>query len=157
INPSEIEIPENGPMVYEFEVEVRPQFDLPNYKGITLKRPTMTFSEADIDREQRRLLEPHGQIVPKGDKAKVEIADFIVADMTAKLNGQGMNTVKETQLRVDPRLALRDGVAEKFGDQMNGAKAGDSRETDIILSDAVADANLRGQTVKATFDIKEVK
>ena len=157
INPSEIDIPDEGPMIYEFEVEVRPQFDLPNYKGITLKRPTMSFSEADIDREQRRLLEQYGQIVPKGDKAKVEIGDFIVADMTARFNGNVMNTVKETQIRVDPRLALRDGVAEKFGEQMKGAKAGESRDVDIVLSDAVADANLRGQTVKATFDIKEVK
>jgi len=33
LDPSKIVIPADGPMVYEFEVEVRPQFDLPNYKG----------------------------------------------------------------------------------------------------------------------------
>ncbi len=157
IDPAKIDIPKEGPMIYEFEVEVRPQFDLPNYKGITLKRPIMTFTDADIDREERRLLEQHGQIVPKGDKASVEIGDFIVADMTAKLDGNTLNTVKETQLRVDPRLALRDGVAERFGEQLKGAKTGQTREVDIVLSDAVADANLRGRTVKATFSIKEVK
>jgi trigger factor len=157
IDPAKIDIPDSGPMIYEFEVEVRPQFDLPNYKGITLKRPTMTFTEADVDRELRRLLEQHGQIVPKGDKAIVEIGDFIVADMVASLDGNVVNTVQETQLRVDPRLALRDGVAEKFGEQTKGAKAGDKREVDILLSDAVAEASMRGRTVKAMFTIKEVK
>ena len=38
IDPADIEMPHQGPLVYEFEVEVRPQFDLPNYKGLKLKR-----------------------------------------------------------------------------------------------------------------------
>jgi trigger factor len=77
--------------------------------------------------------------------------------MTARLDDKVVNTVKEVQLRVDPRLALRDGVAENFAEQLKGVKSGESRVVDIQLSDAVADANLRGKTVKATFEIKEVK
>src|SRR5262249_36948856 len=127
IDPGKIEIPDDGPMVYEFEVEVRPQFDLPNYKGIKLRRPVQEFTEEDVDKEQRRLLEQYGQIVPKGDGATVETGDFIVADMTARLNDKVVNEVKEAQIRVDPRLALRDGVAENFADQLKGAKVGDSR------------------------------
>src|SRR5262245_30820607 len=157
IDPAKIDIPDDGPMVYEFEVEVRPQFDLPEYKGIKLKRTTHEFTEEEVDKEQKRILEQYGQIVPKGEKAKVEIGDFIVADMTAKLNDKVVNEVKEAQIRVDPRLALRDGVAEKFAEQLTGAKAGDARVVDIHLSDAVADQSMRGQVVKATFAIKEVK
>ena len=41
--------PKQGPLVYEFEVEVRPQFDLPNYKGLKLKRPVH-----DVHRRRRR-------------------------------------------------------------------------------------------------------
>ena len=44
IDPSKIEIPKEGPLIYEFDVEVRPQFDLPNYKGLKLKRPVKTFT-----------------------------------------------------------------------------------------------------------------
>src|SRR5579862_1445287 len=36
IDPLKIELPPQGPLVYEFEVEVRPQFDLPNYKGLKI-------------------------------------------------------------------------------------------------------------------------
>src|SRR5437870_3702563 len=73
IDPLKIDIPKTGPLIYEFDVEVRPQFDLPNYKGLKLKRPVQKFTEADVDREQRRVLEPHGMVVPKGDAATVEI------------------------------------------------------------------------------------
>jgi trigger factor len=157
IDPTRIEIPKEGPMVYEFEVEVRPQFDLPQYKGIKLKRPVMEFSDEDIEREERRLLEPHGTIAPKGDKSPVAVGDFIIADMTAKIGDKTLNEVKDVQLRVDPRLALRDGVAERFGEQMTGAKTGDTRTIDIVLSDTAADADLRGKTVQGVFHIKEVK
>jgi len=34
-----IEIPEQGDFEYEFDVEVRPEFDLPNYHGLTIERP----------------------------------------------------------------------------------------------------------------------
>ncbi len=34
-----IELPEEGDFEYEFDVEVRPEFDLPNYDGLTIKRP----------------------------------------------------------------------------------------------------------------------
>ena len=34
-----IELPEKGPMSFEMDVEVRPQFDVPNYKGLKVKRP----------------------------------------------------------------------------------------------------------------------
>ena len=56
-----IEIPNEGPLVYEFEVEVRPEFDLPSYKGMKIKRPVKEFSQADVDEARRRLLSRDGQ------------------------------------------------------------------------------------------------
>ena len=64
-------IPEEGPFVYEFDVEVRPQFDLPNYKGLKLKRPV-----ADLHRRRRRprknaaSCRRYGQLVPKDGRQR---------------------------------------------------------------------------------------
>jgi trigger factor len=158
IDPTKIEIPENGPLVYEFEVEVRPQFDLPNYKGLKLRRPVQTFTEADIDREERRLLAPFGQVVPKeGASPAVEAGDYVVADIMTQSGGQALNAAKEAVLRVDEQLVFKDGVAEKFAQQLKGARAGDKREVEITLSDVVANPAMRGQKVKAIFEVKEVK
>jgi len=65
LNPHAIKIPDEGPFIYEFEIEVRPEFDLPDYKGLRLRRPIHTFSDAEVETEQKRLLEPYGQLVPK--------------------------------------------------------------------------------------------
>jgi trigger factor len=158
LDPGKIVIPKEGPLVYEFEVEVRPQFELPNYKGLKLKRPVQQFTDDDVQKEKRRLLEPYGQVVPKeGEPPKVEVGDIITCDIVTRLGDQTLNEVKEVRIRVDPRLALKDGVAENFGKAMAGAEPGDTKTVDIKLSDAVANPALKGQTIQATFTIHDVK
>jgi trigger factor len=156
IDPTSIEIPKEGPFIYEFDVEVRPQFDLPEYKGLKLKRPTKTFSDADVAKEERRLLSRYGQLVPK-EHGPIEMEDYITVDLTTRFGDKVIGEMKETVFRVDDRLVFKDGIAEKFAEQTRGAKAGDKREVDITMSDAVAVPELRGRTVKATVEIKDVK
>ena len=155
LHPEQIEIPKDGPLVYEFDVEVRPEFDLPNYKGLRLKRPVRTFSDADVDREVKRLLAPYGQLVPKDGPA--ELDDYLIADLTTRAGDRQIGSAREVTLKVEPRLAFRDGVAERFGAQVAGARAGDTRTVDIALSDRAADPELRGRTVQATVEVKDVK
>jgi trigger factor len=156
IDPGKVEIPPDGPMVYEFEVEVRPQFDLPNYKGLKLRRPVKEFTEDDVVQEERRVLGPYGQLIPK-ENGVAEIGDYVIADVHAKSGDRVITDLKEVKVRVDPQLAFKDGVAKKFGEQIKGAKAGDERKVDISLSDAAADAALRGEILTTTFTIKDVK
>jgi trigger factor len=156
LDPSKIEMPADGPMVYEFDVEVRPQFDLPDYKGLKLKRPIKTFGDEDVRLEQNRLLSSYGQLVPK-EKGKAEMGDYLIADMTTRDGDQIISELKEVRMRIEPQLAFKDAVAEKFGKQTIGAKAGDERVLDIKLSDNSADEKRRGKVVKATLAIQDVK
>src|SRR5207248_2772191 len=128
--------------VYEFDVEVRPQFDLPNYKGLKIRRPIKSFTDADVELEERRVLAPYGSRVPKPD-GSAELGDYIVADLVTRHGDRALSTHKEITIRVDPRLALKDGIAPRFGEQIKGARAGDKRKVDIRLSDAAADPTLR--------------
>jgi len=156
INPAKIDIPKQGPLVYEFDVEVRPQFDLPNYKELKIKRVHHAFTDDEIAQEEHRILAPYGQLVPKPE-GNAQIGDYLVADLTTRAGDRVIGTLKEVTIRIDPKLALKDGVADHFADQVKGANGGDTRVVAITLSDAAAEPNLRGQTVQSTFEIKEVK
>jgi trigger factor len=156
IDPLKIELPRSGPLVYEFEVEVRPQFDLPNYKGLKLRRPVQTISDPDVVEEERRLLAPHGQIVPKPE-GKADVGDILVAEVTVQAGDRLVGTIKESQFRVERQLAFKDGLAPRFAAQVKGANAGDKKTVDIVLSSAVSDASLATKTVHGVFDIKDVK
>jgi trigger factor len=155
LNPTSITIPDKGDFVYEFDVEVRPHFDLPDYKGLKLKRPTRTFGEADIDEEMKRLMSNDGQLIPKDGPA--DKGDFIIVDMTTMFGNEKVGDAKEITLRVDDTLSFKDGVAPKFGEKIIGAKAGEKRTVDISMTDGVSIDKLKGQTVQATIEIKDVK
>jgi len=156
LDPNAIKLPEEGPFVYEFEIEVRPEFDLPDYKGLKLRRPVHAFTDAEAEAEQKRLLDPYGQLVPK-EPPVVALNDYLTADVTISFRGKEINKLSEVRVKVDRQLALSDGIAEDFGAKMVGAKPGDVREVDITLGQELGAEQLRGQKVQATFAVKDVK
>jgi len=161
LDPATIFIPEEGPFVYEFNIEVRPEFDLPSYKGLKLRKPIYTFTDADVAKFRRKMLEPSGQIVPKvganGTEATVATDDIITADVIIELNGSVVNTISEVRVKVEPRLAMADGIAEGFAKKLSGAKVGDQRTVDMVISQEVNNESLRGKTLQASFKIKDIK
>jgi trigger factor len=156
IDPLKIELPPQGPLVYEFEVEVRPQFDLPDYKGLKLTRIVHAFTPEEVEQEERRLLTPYGQVVPKPE-GNVQVHDIVVADVTTRYGDRVLSEIKESTFRVNKQLAFKDGIAKTFLEQIQGANAGDTRSVDVTLSSYVSDTALRGKTVQATFVVKDVK
>jgi trigger factor len=158
LDPHAIFIPKEGPFIYEFDIEVRPEFEVPNYKGLRLRRPIHTFTDAEIEAEKKRLLEPYGQLVPKeGEAPEVALNDIITADVTISFQGREINKLSETRVKVEKQFALSDGVAKDFGAKLTGAKVGDVRVVEILLSQEIQATQLRGQKVEASFTVKDIK
>ena len=158
LDPNAIAIPKEGPFIYEFDIEVRPESTFPDYKGLKLRRPVHEYTETEVARERKRILEPYGQLAPKdGDVPVVELDDYVTADVTIKLGERELNKLTEVRFKVEKQLALADGVAEDFGAKMEGAKPGDERTVDITLSQELGVEALRGRKVQAAFSVKEVK
>jgi trigger factor len=154
LKADQLELPETGPFVYEFEVEVRPEFTLPDMNGIKIRKPVREFGEADIAEQQKYLLERNGQVVPKD--GAVELNDLIVVDMVTFDGDKELNKAPNMKLRVEPKLVLADGAGEEFGNKMVGAKIGDTRTVDIKLAEVVSDQGLKGKVVQGKFTVKEV-
>jgi trigger factor len=152
---SAIEVPESGPMVYEFEVEVSPEFALPNYKGLKISRPTKEFGEADVNRQLKKFLEGYAQLVPKSGPAARD--DFAIVDVVFRDGGEEISKASELSLRIQPVLRFRDGTVNNFEKSMVGASAGDVRTVDVVISNEAPNAALRGRTIKAEFTVKDVK
>jgi trigger factor len=152
-----IELPDEGPMNFEMDVEVRPQFALPNYKGFKIRRPIIEVTEKDVDTNVTRVLEEYGELVPKLDGA-AKIGDHITADLEfVRPDGRLINDVKEVKFRLQPELRFQNGTATGLGAALTGAKPGDVREVEAKLGSAVDDPSLRGQTVKLRVQLNDLK
>ena len=149
-----IELPEDGDFVYEFDVEVRPEFDLPEYRGLTVDWPVKEFADADIDKGLEAFLRQRGELRPKEGAAV--LGDYLTVDIRFVDDGQVVNEVEGLQCRVDEELVFRDGRVERFAEQMAGVAVGDSRDLRAKLSDSFANPAMRGKELDAIFVVMAV-
>jgi trigger factor len=155
LDPFKIEMPKDGPLEYEFEVEVAPEFELPQYRGLRLKRPVREITEAEVEKAERRLLSQYGTLKTKDGPA--EVGDYLAASIRISANGREITTLKDITLKVDSQLAFKDGLVRNFADQVAGVRAGEQRTVAIELTPNASDPNLRGRTVQGEIMVKEVK
>lgn len=150
-----IDIPEEGDFEYEFDVEVRPEFALPNYKGLKIDRPIREISDEDVDEYLSRYLEQYAQVVPIDEPARD--GDFVTVDIEFTHKDSPLHTLKEQSLRVRPTLRFSDGELADFGKLLTGVKPGDTREATVTISLESPSIELRGENVQAKFQILDVK
>ena len=155
IDPNAIIVPETGPFVYEFDIEVRPTFDIPNWKGVKLEKLVHEFTPAEIDAAIARIQTSYGRLVDKG--APAELGDYIVTKLTFLCDGKELRSSDHETLRIRKTLSFRDCTINDFGKLVEGVVPGDTRSTKVSLSEDVPTEDLRGKEIEAVFDIVEVK
>jgi trigger factor len=149
-------LPDDGPMTFEFSIEVRPEFELPNWKGLSISRPTRDISEADVDEALASLLRERGRIVPaSGSPAE---GDLVVANLVfADAAGHRISHAEEMELVVRPRLSFADAELSGFSTLLAQAKPGDTVTAKVPVSAEAAIESLRGQEVEMSLELLEVK
>ena len=150
-----IEIPEEGPFSFEFDLEVRPDFEVPKWKGLSVEKPVREISSGDVDQALENVLANRGRLVPHEGPA--ETGDYITTNLTFKHGDEELSRAEEEVIRIRPVLSFRDGKIEKFGEIIGGVTAGESREAEAALTDDAPNVALRGQSVTAVFEVLEVK
>jgi trigger factor len=151
-----IALPEDGPMLFEMEVEVQPEFELPRYKDLTVKRFVKQITEADVDAQSKSFLERYAQLVPKLE-GSAEIGDFITADLRFTDGDNVVNEAKEIQFRLQPELRFQDGRVPDLAGALVGAAAGDVREASAEVGSACTNPALRGKSIGVRFVVHDLK
>ncbi len=150
-----VDIPETGPMTFEFNIEVRPEFELPNWKGIALEKPSREITDEELNYRLDYLRTRNVALVPVEGAA--EANDTVVCRLTARLDGKVVAEADETRLEVLPTVIFHDARLEGFDKLMIGAKAGDRREAEINVSEFAENAAIQGKTLQVEFEVLEVK
>jgi trigger factor len=151
-----IALPEEGPLRFELEIEVRPDFPLPDYKGLTVSRPVKTITEEDVENQLKQFLERYGQLVPKL-AGGAELGDYLTADLTFHREGRIYNQAKEIQFRLQRELRFQDGTVPGLGEALIGVEPGESRVTEAQIGSGSPDPSLRGGTIQVTFQVNDLK
>ena len=99
----------NNELVVELEVEVRPEFKLPEYKGLKIKVDAVKIAKMDIESELDALRARFGTLKTVDRPAKN--GDFTSIDLSASIGDTEIDTAKDISYEIGSGQLL-DGIDE---------------------------------------------
>jgi len=150
-----VEIPKTGDFKFEFKIEVRPEFDTPNWKGLTLSRPVHTLSDKEVDAQLAKTLVRFSDGI--AIDAPADLGDSLTVDITFAHDGKEIGTIEEEKVSVRKRLSFADAMLENFGETVIGAKEGDTVKTTLKIGETSTNEEYRGKTIDVAISLIEVR
>lgn len=154
IDVDSLDIPDEGDFSYEFNVEVRPEFEVPEYKNFTLDRPAAETTDAEMQAFREEFLESYSTIAPVQRAATA--GDSVKCDLVFTHGDKKIREAEGTTLRLRQTLRFQDAVVEGFDKLMDGASVGDTKEVKTTISLQSSIVEMRGEEVTVTITVKEV-
>lgn len=143
-------------MKFEFEVEVRPEFDLPELEGIDVEKPAIEVTDDRIEEELAGLQKRAGIWAPKEGGAAV--GDQVIADVILVTEGSADHDQRENiEISVRENGFVAGIPVEGLDKLLKGVKHGDTKKTTVEISATYFNEELRGKKVDVTIEVKEVK
>lgn len=150
-----VSLPDEGPFTFEFDVEVRPEFDMPTWEGLHLMRSVQEFTDADVDRHLTNLLKRYGKLVEREGPA--ELGDVLNVHLRVYHDGALIQEHEDVRITLLPRLSLRDTELSGLDGLLVGVASGETRETTAKISDGAENERMRGQEVTVSIQVREVR
>ena len=152
-----IELPAEGSLTFDFEIEVRPEFDLPQLEGIPVTRTKLEVTDEQIDREIEQMQRWSGVWTPR-EEGSVELEDQIIADAVLKIE-----EVEEDEKLDNIEIYVRQSgfvgaiPVEKLDELLVGAKAGETKKTSVEVPKTFFREEYRGKKVDIQISIQDIK
>jgi len=157
IDFEKIEMPAEGPLKFDFEIEVRPEFELPELEGIPVTKTKLEVTDEQIDREIERLQRWSGVWTPRKDGA-VEPEDQIIADALIKAEGiEEEQKLDNIEIYVRQNGFIGEVPVEKLDELLTGAKAGETKQINVEVPKTYFREEYRGKKVDISIEIKDIK
>lgn len=150
-----MKLPDDGDFSYSCEIEVRPEFKIPELEGITIHQPQTEIGTKEIDEHIDRLRAMRGHYEPL-EKGKVQADDLVIGHLTVTCDGHVWLDEENCQLAARPQ-AYSGIVMEGLGEALVGAAVGDCRTCAGQAPDDHSDEKIRGKTAEVEITIAEIK
>jgi len=135
-------------LVFTAEVDVRPEFELPDYTNLPVTVDDAEASDAFVE-EQLGALRERFATLKTADRA-AETGDYVSIDLTATVDGENIEDAQATNLSYE---VGSDSLVRGLDDAIVGLQAGESKEFDTQLRAG----DRGGEAAKATVTVRSVK
>jgi trigger factor len=142
------------PVSLHVHVEVLPEVELGDYKGLEATRRLRPVSEADIDRVLEGLREASASLEPVEDRG-AEIGDTVTVNFTGKfIDDPEAEDINVEEVDVELGGA---GVQQEFTDNLLGVRADETKTFTVNYPEDFTSKGLAGKQVDYTADVTAVR
>ena len=147
------EISKDNGLVMVVNVEVKPEFELGNYKGIEIAKADYNVSEEDVESTLKDMVNKNARLVSVKDRA-IENGDTAVIDFEGFESGVAFEGGKGENYSL---VIGSNTFIPGFEDQLVGKKAGEEVEVNVTFPAEYHAENLAGKAVVFNVKVNDVK
>jgi trigger factor len=143
---------EGEPLVFKFEIGVRPEAELGEYRGLEVGKAELEPPAEMVDREIERIREGFAKLEPV-ERVAAD-GDVLLVDFEGLLDGKAFEGGKAN----DYLLELGGGqLIDGFEQQLAGVGAGETREVEVTFPEDYQAEELAGEDAVFAVEVKEVR
>ena len=156
----EIQFGRGQTLQFAATIETAPEFQLPEYKGLPVKREAKSVTVADVDRAIELLARQHMKFETVA--RELRLGDIAVVNYTGTCDGKPITDTAPTAKGLTEQKnfwvdAASDSFIPGFADQLIGAKAGDKRTVNVSFPADFVTKQLAGKKGVYEIEVVEVK
>jgi trigger factor len=154
----EIQFGRGQNLLFAATIETAPEFQLPEYKGIAVKREIKSVTDEDVERALGLLAQQHTKFETVARELKM--GDVAVVNYTGTSDGKPLTEIAPTAKGLTEQKNFWVDVAPGtfiagFAEQLIGAKAGDKRTVSVDFPADFVTKELAGK--KGVFEVEVVE
>lgn len=142
------------PFSYTIDMEVRPEFELKDYMGISVEKEITDISEDSVDKRLEEIREAHAQLVSVDEGRGVEEGDYAVVDFTGFWNEKPLRDITGSDFTV---LVGSKHFYPEIETGIVGLKKDAEKEITVAFNANFNDKRLAGKNVVFRVRIKDIK
>lgn len=156
----EIQFGRGQPLLYAATIETAPEFQLPEYKGLPVKREDKSVTDEDVERAINLLREQ--QVKFETVARELRAGDVAVVNYTGTSDGKPLTEIAPTAKGLTEQKgfwveAKADSFIPGFADQLLGSKAGENRTVNVDFPADFVSKELAGKKGVYEVEVVEVK
>ena len=156
----EVQFGRGQPFQFIVRLEIAPEFEMPEYRGLPAKREKAEVSEPDMERAIEALRAQQAKF-EKVDRPAQD-GDFVVVNYTGASEGKPLTDFAPTARGLTERKNFwieikKDSFIPGFSEQLVGAAAGDKRTVNVDFPADFVTPQLAGKKGDFEVEIVEVK
>jgi trigger factor len=150
----DLSISEGEPLKFRATIEVLPEFELKEYKGLKLTKRVATVTDEEVGHTLEHLRQSAAEFVPVEDRPSRD-GDFVSVNLVGKyVEPPGEEDLKSDDVQVEIGA---DGVQPEFSENLRDVKAGDVREFRVEYPENFSAEGLAGKTIDFTAAVVAVR